>query len=207
MSTVEVTMNQLKKAAEKSKEPANTNDLFDELQDKEIEIKGASINDALCSYSYELLKGPTIGDTLSHKGSHIIHEDLQEKFNNLRVFLAHLDDAYTGNDNATALDFLVNEPETEHYFVTGFKLTGSEENKSLIIVGGKDVAHGTIKFETPKVKLQGYYLYLHDLKTRLYEAIIEVEKYRDGKTAPADDPDQFHMTFEQEDDAFENSKV
>ena len=178
-----------------------------ESQDKDVEIRGAAINDALCSYSYELLKGPTKGDTLSHKGAHIIHDDLQDKFERLNVFLAHLDDAYTGNDNSTDIEFLEGEIETEKYNVSGFKISGVEENKSVVLVGWKTVDAGVIKFETPKVKLNGNYLYLHLLKTRLYELIDEVEDYRNGKTAPQDDPDQIHMSFEQEDAAFEKGKV
>lgn len=183
---------------------------LDELiasQDKDVEIRGAAINDALCSYSYELLKGPTKGDTLSHKGAHIIHDDLQDKFNRLDVFLAHLDDAYTGNDNSTTIEFLEGEIETEKYNVSAFKISGVEENKSVVLVGWKTVDNGIIKFETPKIKLTGNYLYLHQLKTRLFETVDEVEEYRNGKTAPQDDPNQIHMSFEEEDADFENSKV
>lgn len=183
---------------------------LDELiaaQDKDVEIRGAAINDALCSYSYELLKGPTKGDTLTHKGAHIIHDDLQDKFDRLNVFLAHLDDAYTGNDNSTTIDFLEGEIETEKYQVSGFKISGVEENKSVILVGWKTVDAGVIKFETPKIKLNGNYLYLHPLKVRLYETLDEVEEYRNGKTAPQDDPNQIHMSFEEEDANFENAKI
>ena len=177
------------------------------LLDKEVEIKGASINDALCTYSYELLKGPTRGDTLNHKGAHIIHDDLQIKFDGLDVFFAHLDDAYTGNTNTTPLTDLEQEVETEKYHVTGFKISGVEENKSVILSGWKEVSTGIIKFESPKVKYSSAYLYLSDLKFRIQEAVNEVEEYRNGKTAPQDDPNQMHMDFASEDDAFERGKV
>lgn len=175
--------------------------------DKDVEIRGAALKDALCSYSYELLKGPTKGDTLGHNGAHIIHDDLQLAFEKMNVFFAHLDDAYTGNDNSTKLEDLEQEPETENYSVTAFKVSGVQENRSLILVGYKQVNHGVIKFETPKVNLTGNYLYLHPLKVKLYELIYEVEEYRNGKTAPQDDPDQVVMTFEEEDDDFEKGKV
>ncbi len=177
-------------------------------QDKDVEIRGAAIKDALCDYTYELLKGPTKGDVLSHKGVHIIHDDLQSKFELLNVFFAHLDDAYTGNKNSTTIEELEQEVETENYSVTGFKVSGVEENKSVILVGFKQVTHGSIKFETPKVKLNGNYLYLYQLKTRLYDLIDEVEAYRTGKTAPQDDPDQIKMfADDEEDDGFECAKV
>ncbi len=180
---------------------------MEELSNKEVEIKGATINDALCSYSYELLKGPTKGDTLNRKGAHIVHDDLQITFNKLDVFLAHLDDAYTGNTNTTPLSELESEVETEKYYVTGFKISGVEENKSVILQGWKEVDNGIIKFETPKIKYSSAYLYLSNLKERVQNAIDEVEEYMGGKTAPQEDSNQVHMDFASEDAAFEKAKV
>jgi len=178
-----------------------------EMSDKEVEIKGATINDALCNYSYELLKGKTKGDTLSRKGAHIVHDDLQITFDNLNVFLAHLDDAYTGNKNTTPLKELEQESETEKYYVTGFSISGVEENRAVILSGWKEVSEGVIKFQSPKVKYSGSYLYLSELKERVQNAIDEVEKYMGGKTAPQEDPNQVHMDFASEDAAFEKAKV
>lgn len=180
---------------------------IEEMSNKEVEIKGATINDALCSYSYELLKGPTKGDTLNRKGAHIVHDDLQITFNKLDVFLAHLDDAYTGNTNTTPLSELESEVETEKYYVTGFKISGVEENKSVILQGWKEVDNGIIKFETPKIKYSSAYLYLSNLKERVQNAIDEVEEYMGGKTAPQEDSNQVHMDFASEDAAFEKAKV
>jgi len=180
---------------------------LEKLNEKEVEIKGASISDALCAYSYELLKGPTKGDTLNRKGAHFVHDDLLRTFDNLDVFFAHLDDAYTGNKNTTPLDELENEIETEKYHVNGFKISGVEENRSVILSGWKEVDNGIIKFETPKIKYSSDYLYLSDLKHRVQNAIDEVELYMNGKTAPQEDPNQQVMSFAQEDDAFEKGKV
>lgn len=179
----------------------------EEMSNKELEIKGANISDALCNYSYELLKGKTKGDTLQRKGAHIVHDDLQIKFDKLNVFLAHLDDAYTGNTNTTKLVDLEEEVETEKYYVTGFKISGVEENKSIILQGWKEVTNGIIKFEAPKIKYSSAYLYLSEFKERIQEAIEEVEQYMNGKTAPQEDPNQTSMTFAQEDDDFEKGKV
>lgn len=171
---------------------------------KEVEIKSASLSDALCNYSYELLTGKTKGDGLSRKGKHIVHEDLEIAFDKFDVFLAHLDDAYTGNDNATELSFLESEPETDNYYVNSIAISGVEENKSLIISGYKEVTNGVIKFAAPKVKLNGNYLYLNQLTDCLDNAIKEVEYYMNGKSAPQ--PEQVHMDFASEDNAFENAK-
>lgn len=175
--------------------------------DKDVEIKGASISDALCTYSYELLKGPTKGDTLNRKGAHIVHDDLQIRFDQLDVFFAHLDDAYTGNTNVTSLVELESEIETEKYHVTGFKISGVEENKSVILSGWKEVENGIVKFDTPKIKYSSAYLYISEMKERVQSTIDEVELYMNGKTAPQEDPNQQHMSFAEEDDAFERGKI
>jgi hypothetical protein len=180
------------------------NCLADQVQ-KDVEIKSASLRDALCSYSYELLTGKTKGDGLSRNGKHIIHEDLQIAFDKFDVFLAHLDDAFTGNDNATELSFLQEETETESYYVNSFSISGVEENRSLILSGYKEVSNGVIKFSAPKVKLNGSYLYLTQLTECLDNAIREVEFYMNGKSAPQ--PEQMHMDFASEDASFENAKL
>lgn len=180
---------------------------IEQMSNKEVEIKGATISDALLNYSYELLKGPTKGDTLNRKGAHIVHDDLQITFDRLNVFLAHLDDAYTGNKNTTLLSELDEEVETEKYYVTGFKISGVEENKSVILQGCKQVDNGIIKFEAPKIKYSSAYLYLSEFKERVQNAIDEVEKYMGGKTAPQEDPNQVHMDFASEDDAFDMAKL
>ncbi|MFV5697776.1 hypothetical protein ACM55H_05355 [Flavobacterium sp. ZT3R17] len=178
--------------------------LADQVQ-KDVEIKSASLKDALCSYSYELLTGKTKGDGLSRNGKHIIHEDLQIAFDKFDVFLAHLDDAFTGNDNATELSFLKEETETESYYVNSFSISGVEENRSLVLSGYKEVSNGVIKFSAPKVKLNGSYLYLTQLIECLDNAIREVEFYMNGKSAPQ--PEQMHMDFASEDASFENAKL
>ena len=171
----------------------------DLLTDKAIEIRSASLRDQLCNYSYELLTGKTKGDVINRKGVHIVHDDLIEKFNEFDVFLAHIDGAFRDANNQTPLSELEAEESLALYQVTGFKLSGVEENKSIILVGHKEVTQGTISFETPKIKLSGStYLYIEELTQRLYEAIEEVEQYMEGKAAPQFE--QSVMTFEQEDD-------
>ena len=189
--------------ADKFMKAAANKGFADQVQ-KDVEIKSASLKDALCNYSYELLVGKMKGDGLSRKGTHIVHEDLQDAFSKFDVFLAHLDDAFTGNDNATELSFLEAEPETQNYFVSSFKITGVEENKALIISGTKDVSNGTISFDAPKVKLHGSYLYLTQLTECLDNVIKEVEFYMNGKVAPQ--PEQLHMDFASEDASFDNAK-
>ena len=172
---------------------------------KDVEIRSASLNDALCNYSYELETGKTKGDIISRKGKQIVHEDLEIAFDKFDVFLAHLDDAYTGNDNGTELSFLEGEVETERYFVNSFSISGVEENRAIILSGYKEVANGVIKFSAPKVKLNGNYLYLTQLIDYMDNAIKEVEYYMNGKSAPQ--PEQIHMDFASEDADFDSAKL
>jgi hypothetical protein len=175
-----------------------------DLKTKEVEIKSASLKDALCNYGYELLTGKTKGDVINRRGTHIIHEDLENAFDNFKVFAAHLDDAYTGNDNSTELSFLKEETETESYFVSGFKIAGVEENKSISLGVTKFVVNGSFSYDTPKVKLNGSYLYLSQLLEAIENVVKEVEYYMNGKSAPQ--PEQVHMDFASEDAAFDNAK-
>lgn len=175
--------------------------------EKLFEIKKAVIKDEYCSYTYELLTGKTKGDLISRKGVHVVHEDMLNSFINLEVFLAHLDDAFSSwAINQTHIQDLEADEKLDLYHVTAFKITGTDENQSVILCGNKQVANGMISFETPKVKLQGSYLYAEELKTRLDVAIREVELYMDGKAEPQ--YEQASMEFPADGDVdFENAKL
>lgn len=178
---------------------------------KELEIKNASIKDMQCSYGYELLTGKTKGDIIGRRGIHIIHEDLNEKFSNLDVFLAHIDEVFKNDvtvNNQTPLQDLEAKEELSNYFVSAFKITGVEENKSVILIGTKTVSLGDISFPTPKIKLGGSYLYMEELEQRLYEVITEVELYMSGKTAPQLEQSQIDFDGFVDDNAdFDDAKV
>ncbi len=179
--------------------------------DKEVEINGASLKDSLCNYTYELLTGKTRGDELGRKGVHLIHEDLQTAFEELDIFLMHVDD-YFKNDttvnNQTPLATLEESEDLNRYHVTGFKISGFDENKSVILSGWKAVQKGVIKFPAPKIKLESDYLYIEELNERLRKVILEVELYMDGKSAPQYEQEEIKFeSFAEEDDAFANGKV
>lgn len=168
------------------------------VSDKEFEIKSASLRDQMCNYSYELLQGKTKGDTINRKGVHVVHDDMIETFDNLHVFLAHLDGAFREANNQTPLSELEADEIVALYSVSGFKMSGVEENKGIILVGQKQVKEGSISFEAPKIKLNGNYLYIEEITHRVNAAIEEVEAYMGGKLAPQFE--QSVMTFAQEDD-------
>jgi hypothetical protein len=174
---------------------------------KPLEIKNALIKETQCNYGYELLTGKTKGDVVNRKGAHLVHEDLEDAFKELDVFIAHIDGAFVSfANNQTPIQELEEKEELSKYHVFGFKFSGSEENKAVIFQGEKYTPHGTISFNTPKIKLENTtYLYADDLQLRLNNCIEEVELYMDGKAAPQ--LEQMHMDFASEDDAFEKGKV
>ncbi|RKT01060.1 hypothetical protein [Chryseobacterium defluvii] len=177
--------------------------------EKQIEIKSGSLKDHFLTYSYELLVGVMKGDELTRKGVHIVHDDMLEAFKQLDVFLAHIDGLYHWTNNQTPIHELEEFEGLENYYVTAFKITGTEENKSVILTGGKMGVYGTIGFSTPKIKLDNSnYLYVEELQNRLRIVIEQVEAYMNGKTAPQ--YEQLSMNFEagdSDDDEFNNAKV
>lgn len=172
-----------------------------------IEIKNATLKDMQCSYGYELLAGKTKGDTLNRNGIHIIHDELQDAFSKMTIFIAHIDGVFSHwANNQTSLEELESREELEKYTISSFKITGSEENKAVILSGSKETPYGSIAITTPKIKFNGAYVYLDELRDRLDESVSEVEAYMNGKTAPQFE--QEAIEFDASDDTdFENNKV
>lgn len=171
--------------------------------EKEIEIKAASLKDHFLTYSYELLMGVMKGDELSRKGVHIVHDDMIESFKQLDVFLAHVDDVFHWANNQTPIQDLEAHPDLSLFYVSGFKITGADENKSVILTGTKIVSNGMISFSTPKIKLDNSnYLYVEELNHRLGIVIEQVEAYMNGKTAPQ--YEQTALEFPSDEDAEED---
>lgn len=179
-------------------------------EEKQIEIKSAALKDHFLTYSYELLVGLMKGDELSRKGVHIVHDDMLEAFKQLDVFLAHVDGVFHWSNNQTPIQDLEAHEDLTNYFVSAFKITGTEENKSVILTGGKTVSYGAIGFSTPKIKIDNSnYLYVEELQQRLKIVIEQVEAYMNGKTAPQ--YEQLAMEFpsgeNEDEEEFENAKI
>ncbi|MCQ4139197.1 hypothetical protein [Chryseobacterium sp. EO14] len=168
---------------------------FENQEEKQIEIKSAVLKDMSCNYSYELLQGITKGDELSRKGIHIVHEDMFTAFKKLDVFFAHIDGVFHWANNQTHIDELEEHEDLNAFNVSAFKITGTDENKAVILTGTKEVSVGTISFSTPKIKLDNSnYLYVEELRDRLKLVIDQVEAYMNGKTAPQ--YEQLSMDFD-----------
>lgn len=161
-------------------------DALQEAVKKAIQITSASIKEELCNYGYEIMTGPCAGDKIpNRKGSSMVHEDMIEAFKKLNVHLAIIDDAfkYSGKE-LTSIDNLEDTDIAGLFAVTGFKITGSEENEGIILVGEKWVSHGSIALETPKMTSGSNYPFFTELKESVDHARAEVEEYMNGKSAP-----------------------
>lgn len=181
--------------------------MSDNIEEKLFEIKNAALKDACCNYGYELLNGKTKGDIINRKGVHFIHEDLDNSFKELDVFIAQIDGAFTSwANNQTSLQELEEREELMNYRVSGFAFSGFEENKSVVFSGEKEVTLGTISFKTPKIKLNGNFIYIDELISRLDKVIEEVELYMGGKMAPQYEQSSFEFANENDED-FETAKL
>jgi hypothetical protein len=76
-----------------------------------------------------------------------------------------------------------NNEFTARYSVSGFSLSGGEDNLSVILSGVKLVSHGRIKFKTPKIELteNSSYHWHEDLKHCIDVLKKEVQLYHEGK--------------------------
>ena len=196
---IEIDSDKLEKLAEK---------VAEKLSEKEFEIRSAHLKDMSCNYTYEVLTGKTRGDVMTRKGAQIIHEDLDKAFSEMDVFLAHIDGAFSSwSNNQTPIQDLEAEGELSNYGVSGFKISGVDENKSVILSGYKETGYGIITFETPKIKLSSSYLYVEELRDRLKVVLDEVEAYMNGKTAPQYETAAIEFPENENDEEFENAKV
>lgn len=171
-------------------------------------ITSAHLKEMKCVYGYEIKDGATAGDKIpSRKGDNLIHEDLRKAFESLTPHLAILDDAFK-----LLKDIETFEEKAEHeiiygYFITGFKVMGTDENIGYVLVGDKSVSQGGIAFETPKVTITSGYEYYSKLKEAIEHVRNEVFLYMNGKCEKDDSP-QLAMQFgggnENDDNEFNN---
>ena len=173
---VEAFTNRMKEAAESLKKGSERN----------YAITSASIKDDLCNYTFEISAGVGSGDVHNVKGQGLIEEDMREAFARLNVHLAIIDDAFK-NAGITVVDAdaMHGEELTTHYTVTGFKVKGSIEDASVILIGSKwiSLSKGRMEIETPKIsisELSGY-PFLQSLQDAVDNVREEVALYKEGK--------------------------
>lgn len=167
----------------------------DAEKDVPYSITSAKIAEMKCSYGYEFKEGATAGDKIpTRKGENIIHEDLKKAFEELKPHLAILDDAFKLLPKIKSFEDKANHELIESYYITGFKVQGTDENIGYVLIGDKTVEHGAIGFETPKLTSASGYPYYSQLREAIEHVRSEVLQYMNGKCEIEDDP-QMEMQF------------
>lgn len=175
-----------------------------EAPTKAFEIMAASIKDDFCNYTYEIKQGVGAGDTHQVKGKGIVDPDMLTSFAKLNVHLAVLDDVYAHSGiEIDDIDKFHGHELSTRYTVTGIKVKGDAENKSVILVGTKFItcASGRIAIETPKIPVDKFssYKWYNELDAAIERARTEVELYKDGKytvSEPVDISNDNQITLE-----------
>jgi hypothetical protein len=198
--TAEDIIDRLKSASKKFKK-LNGNGHHDTKDEdgatiKAIEIKSARLKEGFCNYSYEMMTGPTAGDSVNRSGASIIHDDMRVAFAKLKPHLAMICEEVdaakiTDISDYESLDVLEDykknsiEAKVVQFTVTGIQLEGSGENESVQLTGVKRLSTlEDLHLKTPRVKWEGAYPFVHELRAIIDELKSEVEQYMNGKAAP-----------------------
>lgn len=167
----------------------------DDSEQKPYIIKEAIIKDDYCNYAFEILSGIGAGDTHSVKGSGIIMDDMKEAFNRFNVHLAVIDDVFKHSGiEIEDIDKYHGHDLAFLFTVTGFKISGGEDNESIILKGSKYVssAGGRIELASPKIPLDNLssYKWYNELRAAADSARMEVALYKEGKVVPAEEDEK-----------------
>jgi hypothetical protein len=166
-------------------------------------IKSAKIKDDLCNYEYEIIRGLGVGDTHGVKGSALVERDLPAALAKFNVHLAVIDDAFKlSSIEVTDIDALHSHELAFLYTVTGFKISGSVDSESIVLIGHKYLSSGgRMELESPRVALDNLssYKWHNELKAAADAAREEVALYKEGKCTPVEE--------EEEADSLEQTKL
>ncbi len=166
---------------------------------KPVVFQGASLRDGFCDYTISIKRGAGVGNH-TVKGEGLFKPDLQNAFRSLNVHLALIDDIF--KHAGLEIESVNDADNTELsglYDVTGFKLKGSDENLSVILIGDKYVTSTggeRLSINSMKILLVpgSIYKWYNELKEAVDIVLAEVEAYYGGKWDPVDedpiDPNQ-----------------
>lgn len=150
-----------------------------------FKIVEASIKDDFCNYTYEVTKGVGLGDKHKVDGKGIIDDDLRNAFVKFHVHQACIDDVFKhSNTEVLDIDKMHGHELTGLYHVIGFKISGGNENESIILMGTKYLSlGGRSEIKSIKVPLDNLssYKWYNELKKAADNARYEVEEYKEGK--------------------------
>lgn len=101
-------------------------------------------------------------DLLSVDSDAVVHQDLIDALEALRVVFAtshealegwnHARDFIKGNDNALKNAVIGYDEEIEKWIINSFEFKGSGENEGIVLKGNRQLAVGKVKVESPLIK-------------------------------------------------------
>lgn len=159
-------------------------DGLEEVNQSGVSILEANIKDGLLFYKYEITVGPNVGDKHKVDGSGIIKYSLAAAFINFNAHMAVIDEVFKhlGIDEDEKFDTLCADEHVGSYKVSGFKISGSADSESIVLIGHKYTACGPIGMSTPKIVLDTFspYKFYEELKAASDAARWEVVLYKEG---------------------------
>lgn len=152
-------------------------------------IKEAALKEGLCRYAYEITSGVNLGDVHAVKGGGLYKPTLMDAFAKLNVHLACVDDSFKlkGVD-VTDIDREHTSELAGFYTVTGFKVKGSDDDETVVLIGSKRVSYGYISIESPRIPLDrsSSYKWYNELKKAVDACRYQVALYKEGNFEPVE---------------------
>lgn len=143
-----------------------------------------AIKDGFCNYSYQMEGGKADGFIHKVDGKGIVENDFNNAFQLLNVHLAIIDEVFKHNSiDITNFHAMHAHELTYNYSVTGFKITGGEENEAVILLGNKYLGTGDrMELKTPKTMLNNHssYKWYEELLAAVNKCKEEAQRYHDG---------------------------
>jgi hypothetical protein len=173
-----------------------------------FKILEAKIKDDFCHYAFEVTEGAGLGDPHGVKGTNLIKDELRETFARLRVHLAVIDDVFNYQKiEIKDIDQMHGHEVTQLFHVTGFKIKGTDDAETVILIGNKYLSGGSrMELESPAIALDSLssYKWYNELKAAIDAARYEVALYKEGNYTPVkveedeeeDDPKVKQMKME-----------
>lgn len=149
-------------------------------------ILEATIKDDFCNYSYEMTEGKGPYDLHTVKGKGIIMDDMREVFRKFRVHMAAIYGVFKLQGiEIKDIDLHHSDDIVLEFHVTGFKIKGSDEMESIVLIGSKHCPEtaGRIDLALPPIDIStlSSYKWYNELKELADRARDEVSLYKEGK--------------------------
>jgi hypothetical protein len=168
--------------------PVTTEEITEILEQENIrpyKITEALIKDDFCNYKYEMTQGKGPYDIHKVDGKGIIKDEMRDVFRKFRVHLAAVYGAFTLNGvEVQDIDQHHNDDITAEFHVSGFKIKGSGDLESIILIGSKYIPciGGRMGIDTPPIPMDSLssYKWFNELKVLADKAREEVALYKEG---------------------------